>query len=131
MEAIGMRRAPEHAHAAARRQQDAREHLDHGRLARTIRAQVAHRFPRLDLKGDAAHGVDLRELAGEQTAQRAPQPRKAPRLAKAFGDGRRLDDRLGKVSRTRLLWSFCHAAPSRRACHSAHANTTGSPRSSW
>src|SRR5580704_4810239 len=72
------------ANFAARRHQNAREHLDGGRLTSPVRADVTDHFAALNRKPDAVHRRHSTVVTNEKILNRAPNPLPPPERAEVF-----------------------------------------------
>ena len=82
--ASAVRHHTQHLHLSAARDQNARQHLDGGRLARPVRAQTADHLAAVDRERHVAHGADLAILAHDERGRRTEQPRALLRDAKGL-----------------------------------------------
>src|SRR5262249_53853514 len=89
----------ENARAAARRVNEAREHLEGGRLAGAVGAEEANHLARLDGKTDVLDGVDFLVVATEQARQGAAKAGGFLKDTIGFGQAPGFDDRhCGRLS---------------------------------
>ncbi len=93
VDAFHMGRATEHADRARRRHEHAGQHLDHGRLASTIRAEITDCLSRLNSKGNAIDRLHIFCDGRKKITERAGDTRLRHLLCKPFGRVLGLDDR--------------------------------------
>ena len=114
---------------SARRHQNAGEHLDGGRFAGAVRADVADHFAALDRKPDAVHRRHRAVITNEKILNRAPHPLPPPERAEVLAKIVYVDKRVGAHADTILTFeprAWTHIAAT--TTHSAPA-TAGHPES--
>jgi len=92
-QAVGMGLAAEHVQRAGAGSEDAGHHLDHGRFAGAVGAEIADRLAGLDGETDPVHGTDFGILAGDEAAYGAAETGTALELAEGLAHASGGNDR--------------------------------------
>ena len=89
--ALLVRRAAEHRERRRRGHEDAGHHLDHGRFAGAVGAEIADGLARLDREADIGNRRNFGVFGGDERLERPEKARKTLVLPEALGNSARFD----------------------------------------